>query len=236
MKQDKNKKEEGLSGFVIGIRFLRSFGARDIEGSFMDDVLYSKKSPFNDDFFLRLDNIKNGVIARNDEGDSFRFSVDDVIINLNIEDNQIDSERIEKILNYLEVLFNRFNINGIVRVGFVFCTRYKNKDIKNALSKQIGTALNLDDTDFQGVTVNLSKKRADLSSLASKGKEDYKNVNYTYASEEEDFFMFNIDSQKYFNPPKEDIRDCDMKNLFRDAQDFYDKKKNIFVENRTKVK
>lgn len=50
--------KDNIIGLTLGIRYNRSFRIPDISGDMIDNILYNEKSPFGEEFFPRMQEIK----------------------------------------------------------------------------------------------------------------------------------------------------------------------------------
>lgn len=212
--------KEKMIGVVVGIRFKRSFRVPDISGEIIDDILYSDKSPFDSKFFPQVQEGARERILVNDETTEYlRINRDDIILGLVIEDNF--DERFnwikEEVLPYFkDVLFKKYGIKNIIRIGIIFSHKLKQDSILNTAVKLV-TKESIE--GVENINISFSKKLSSIEALYRKGVDDYKNSIYNF-TEKGDELLAELDYQYYYNPPIEDLRECFTENVLDDAKTF----------------
>src|SRR3989344_7619163 len=111
--------EDKIIGFILGIKFERSFRIPDISGEMVDNVLRDDNSPFNFSFFPKIQEPRKEKILFNPKtSDYLRINSDDIILGISVEKNFTHRYQWlqNDVLNYFkEVLFKKYEIKNIMR-------------------------------------------------------------------------------------------------------------------------
>ncbi|MCK4386880.1 MAG: hypothetical protein KAV41_02240 [Candidatus Pacebacteria bacterium] len=219
----KNTKDlqKNIVGITIGIKFARSFRVPDISGDIIDNILYSKETPFGAKFFPKVQENSNRekTIFNPETSDYLRINTDDLILGINIDDDfqkRFDWLK-NDVLNYLRnVLFHKYQIKNVRRIGIIFSHKIsKNKKLNEAISLLTNNKL----TGVNNIDISFSKKNPVRESLYRKGVNDYKNTIYNF-NEMKETLLTTLDYQYYFEPIIEDLRECFVEKILNDAKNF----------------
>ena len=214
------KFEEKIVGITIGIRFARSFRLRDVYGEIIDDVLFSKDSPFNTKFFPAIQENSHEKTLYNPETTEYlRINTDDIILAVRVEQNfekRFGWLKEDVFSFYEDQLFSAHSIKNIKRIGIIFTHKVEpQKTINEAISLFTKNTIK----NPENFSLSFSQKEVSLNAISKKGVNDYKNVIYNF-TEVEGSMLSEMDFQHYFNPSVEDLRDCYGKNIFDEAKSF----------------
>jgi len=201
-----------LTGFVIAVRYNRSFGIEDHLGSIIDDILFHPNEVYSSDFFEEIErgyDVKKMVSKT--KGIALTINIDNIILDYTV-DKDFDSEFAEQVKNFNDVILGdilkKYYIQNIIRIGCVIKCRYnngeKNKVFDNVVNAIEGAEINMGGIAFR--YINTTKKPVE------KGNEitnDYENEIYSFEKEKPNSnVIYSIDYQKYFNPPIKYIQDA----------------------------
>lgn len=207
MKELKNK----ITGISLGIRFIRTFRISDISGDIIDNILHSKKSPFDIDYFPRIkENTSREKILLNDETNEYlRINTDDLILSISVDDDLDKKIKFikEKVIPYYkETLFRKYEIENIKRIGIIFHHKLEKFNAINKLVKEL-TSDKIDEVN--NVNLSFSKKLPTHEGLIEKDTNNFKNTIYTFEQQKDDI-LFNFDYQYYYEPALQDLRNTDI--------------------------
>jgi hypothetical protein len=215
-----------IKSVVFGVRYVRSFRISSIIGEIVDDILKSRESPFDSDKFSKIkeDRLGTATLYNDDENneDELTISKDDIILRQGIKNFDEDYKNIEnKLIPYIIKIILKNNIKRISRFGLVFeyFLENKNKIIKNF---ELKSEFMKDPVEF---FLRTSKKIPTPQGLSVKGKDGYKNVIYTFKSDEKGMNI-GIDYQSYFIPSLENINDGRPLEFLGQAKNFITKEIN----------
>lgn len=203
-----------IKSFTIGIRFKEMYKLLDLWGSIADDIVNDKEF-FKDNYFTNIS--QNYTIERNvnnpETGSYLKITARDIIFCHKVTGNVEDEFTWFKkcILNFIiEKIIKVYNVNTFVRLGMVFNHELDDKEIyEKLISKSINKTIGaVNDIRF-------SVKSTLPEALVLKGKDDYINRIYTFAIEEGDKPIVQLDYQYYMRPMIRDIKDCKV-NVFLD--------------------
>lgn len=212
-----------LAYIAIGVRFRPNFVIEDNLGKIIDEILYSKDSFYNPQFFPETDSLPNRkVLLDNNKKNFLTISATDILLELNSSQiaslEQIESKFKEQVLDNI---LNTYNVEAINRVGYL--RRYELTDA-NIADKFLKQKIDFGD-NIQDVNLRFSKKLIPYKSQAVKEVNDYHNIIYSFAkvgANGNEKFRFSIDFQKLFIPQA-------------DYQDFSDGKEYVeFIKNVNK--
>ena len=213
-----------IIGITVGIRFARSFRMRDISGSVVDNILYSKRSPFDTNFFPKVqeNSVREKTLFNEDTSEYLRINTDDLIIGIKIDnDFQKKYDWLKKrVLPYFSnILFLENEIKNIRRFGIIFSHKIsKNNKLSDAVSLLTDNTL----YNVDNINISFSKKSITDDGLIKQGVNDYKNTIYNF-SEMKDEIRADLDYQYYYEPPVEDLRECFVDKIFDDAKSFLER-------------
>jgi hypothetical protein len=208
---EKNEIKKRICSVIVGIRFEKSFRVSDVSGKIIDDILYSKISPFNAEFFpsVRSNDLEKTLI--NDKTkDYLRIDTENIIFKKSV-DKDFDKQFVwvrDVVFPFFENIFKNNNINNILRIGMVV------ELLLDKNSKILELAKNLD-SKFDGINttrLSFSKKYPTDFGLTSEEKKDFKNAIYSFESRDAELAAV-FDYQYFFEPSMDELQDCDIKNM-----------------------
>ena len=203
--------KNNIIGLILGIRFNRSFRIPDISGDIIDNILYSKETPFGTNFFPKTEGIsgQEKTLFNPKTFEYLRINSDDLILGIEVNNNFEEKFNWIKndVLNYFKnVLFYNYNIKNIRRLGIIFAHKLgKNKKLYDAVSLLTENEV----SEADNINISFSKKAPVIESLFRKGVDDYKNRIYNIQELEEAIYT-DLDYQYYYKPAIEDLRECFM--------------------------
>lgn len=201
-----------LTGFVIAVRFIRSYGLEDNLGSLMDHILKHPDKTFNEKLFpeykpyydarLLIDKVKDNKLTLNSEN---------IVLEINTSENFEKDfndflEAYDKII--LKEIFKEYGIAKIDRFGCVFKSSEKEdisiyKDVEDVLRKHGKNP------DSLSIRFNCVKKTP--KTIKEVITTDYENQIISYDRKTiKDNLTLSVDYQKYYQPPLEKITDADI--------------------------
>lgn len=228
--------KDKIIGITVGIRFSKSFRIPDVSGQIIDDILYNEDSPFDAEYFPRVQETSNRerTLYNPRTSDYLRINTDDLIMGVRV-DNNFDQKYKwikEDVFKYLkERLFTKFGIKNIQRIGVIFTHKIE----KN---RKLGDSINLLTADnikgVENINISFSKKNSAQEALFRKGVNDYRNAIYNF-SEMEDGLLVGLDFQYYYLPIIEDLRECFSEKVFEDALSFLETNFYTWINSYEKV-
>lgn len=209
---------DSVVGISFGIKYARKFRILDITGDIIDDILYSKSSPFGPSMFTSVNEKSDREKILFGEKEYLRVNTDDIILGFKVKDGFTNSMNwLEKdVIKYYNQLFTKYNINNILRIGIVFHIKFDNDPKLIKSIKEFAGDLA---SSPKGVTLRFSEKEATTEALLRKRVKDYKNIIYTFSSDDKDLSL-DLDYQYFFDPAPEDIRQFDTSKILVVAVDY----------------
>jgi hypothetical protein len=203
-----------IIGISLGIRFVRTFRISDISGDIIDNILHCDKSPFDINYFPKIkENSSREKFLFNDEAkDYIRINTDDLILSISINNNfdkKINFIKNSVLPYYKDVLFKKYKIENIKRIGIIFHHKLDEVEKLNGLVKNLTSGKV---SEVNNINLSFSKKLSTTEGLTQKGVNNFKNTIYTLEQQEKDIF-FNFDYQCYYEPALQDLRDTDIDNI-----------------------
>lgn len=220
------------NGFVIAIRFNRSFAIVDNFGAIMDKLLYTNDPNFNNKVFPNYQAYLDARILYNKETDN-KLTINSENFVLEINNFGNFEESLNKFLDsyktiIIDEIFKQYEIKKINRFGCI---------IKSALNKEnetfnsVSKIINKGDKKTESLSFRyncITKKPKEIKGVAVS---DYANEIVTYNKEKKDGkISFIVDYQHYFQPPLNKITDTAFcftnfcKNSLKEFDDNYFKK------------
>ena len=203
-----------LTGFIFGIRTVKSFSVEDKLGAIIDEILYSNDSEINERLFTNVNEGHNARILWNPSKPQNRLTITprDFIFDYEIE-HSFDKEFRKYLESYMSIIvkrvFTTFKIKNISRFGFVLKTSLdKNDLLLEEVTKVIKGHKGMNDSFSLRFNV-IEVKPIKVKNIIT---EDYDNeiVTYDKANKISPMIM-TIDYQKYFKPELVDIKDATQK-------------------------
>jgi hypothetical protein len=205
-----------LAGFVMAVRFVRSYGLEDNLGSIMDHILKHPEKTFNEKLFPEYKPYYDARILIDTKKDNkLTINSENIVLEINSSDNFEKDfnnflEAYDKII--LKEIFKEYGIMKIDRFGCVLKSIEKEgselcKDIEDVLKKHNKLP------DSLAVRFNCVNKTP--KTIKDFVTTDYENqiISYDRKTRKDDLNLF-VDYQKYYQPPLEKISDAEI--LFTD--------------------
>ncbi len=228
------KYKKNITNIILGIRFSKSFRIPDLSGEMIDNILYSKETPFSTDLFQQVESRGfERLLKSSDQYSYLRINTDDIILSINaIDDFDVKYNWLRnEVCDYFQkVLFPEFRIKRIQRIGIVYFhefDEFENMDniIKNVTDSRIHDANN--------IKLSFSKKLSVPEHLYKKGNKNYLNV-INNLEQKENKFNISLDYQFYYEPMITDIRDCELQKIIDNSKDYVNKNFYIWVDKYVK--
>ncbi len=205
-----------VENLILGIRYSRSFRIPDISGEIVDEILYGNNTPFGPDVFPNLNDYSDEKILHNKQtGNFIRINSDDLILRITVKNFDKDfTNLLEKQVPYVvNNVIMKFGIKNILRFGMVFRHKFSSSSVLEDLVKNFTTE---SIQNPNNVSLSFSKK-LESSTANLSGIDDYVNTIHTFAKIESGMIA-ELDFQKYFIPPREDIRDAKIDTFINEAR------------------
>lgn len=211
-----------IIGLTIGIRYARSFRVPDISGEIIDNILYSPKSPFNNEVFpnIQENSAREKTLFNRTTSEYIRVNTDDLIFGMEVKDNfyeKIEWLKSDVISYFKDHLFKDFGLKNILRIGIVFHHKLPKE---KRLQDLIGSLTNSSLSDTQNINISFSRRGPADEGIFRSGVSDYKNTIYTFSEVNNESLFVNLDYQYYYDPAIEDLRQCYPDKFFDDATNF----------------
>lgn len=216
-----NQLKSKIIAISLGIRFVRTFRISDITGDIIDNILHCDKSPFDIKYFSKIkENTAREKILLNDEtGDYLRINTDDLILSISVNknfDKKISFIKNSVLPYYKDVLFKKYKIENIKRIGIIFHHKLNKIEkvsnlVKDFTSDKIG--------EINNINLSFSKKLFAEDGSMIQGVNNFKNTIYTFEQQKDEIF-FNFDYQYYYEPALQDLRNTDIDKIIDDSSKY----------------
>lgn len=201
-----------LTGFVIAIRYNRSFGIEDNLGSIIDDILFHPKEVYSGKFFEEVErgyDVKKLVSKTTNS--SLTINIDNIILDYTV-DKDFELEFEEQITNFNEIIISdilkKYNIQNINRFGCVIKCKYNDGE-KYPLFDKVYDVIKDGKKSIDGIAFRYSKTSKKPVEKGNEVTNDYENEIYSFEKAKPNSnVIFSIDYQKYFAPPIKHIQDA----------------------------
>jgi DNA-binding Lrp family transcriptional regulator len=222
-----------LSGFIIAVRFVRSYGLEDNLGSLMDHILKNPDKTFNEKLFpeykpyydarLLIDTKKDNKLTLNSEN---------IVLEIN-SSNNFEKDFNDFLEAYDKIIVKEiFKEYGIVKIDRFGCVLKSTEKDYSELYKDIEAVLKKHDKHADSLSVRFNCVKKTPKTIKNFITTDYENqiISYDRKTLKDDLNLF-VDYQKYFQPALEKISDADIsftdfcKSSLRDFKDQYLNKK-----------
>lgn len=214
-----------VTGITIGIRFRANFSLEDKLGNIIDQILYSKDSFFDPEFFPEVLSLVNGKQLINREtNDSLLINNSNIILEVKFKEYELDIlEEIHEHFNkdIIRGIMKEYKITQINRIGYITGYLFTIKNLaKNFLDKTIGKTLE----GVNDINLRFSKRLPIPESLMQKDINDYHNVifNIIKKSETEDL-LISTDFQRYYDPFLESYSQIEFDNFIKGVYSYNQK-------------
>jgi hypothetical protein len=213
-----------LDGIVLGVRFRPNFILEDKSGEIIDSILYSENTFFGTEVFPEVETSFEGKILFNRKSDdSFKINHANVVLQIEFkEKSKFNRNNTAELLDkfqsqILNGILNIYNVEDIVRVGYVQKYTFKNKDLaENFVKRTVG---NLDSVD--DINLRFSKKIPLKNSLVKKDIYDYDNAIFNVIKKaDSEEVSISLDYQSFFKPFLPDSSSIPYKQFLEKAHQF----------------
>ncbi len=217
------KIEDNIFGLTIGIKYLRSFRINDISGDIVDEILHGENSPFDIEYFTDIEQNSNGEkrllnpVTKN----YLRINTDDIIFGVRVDKNFEEKYEwlIKTIIPYFrDILFTKFKIFNIARIGIVFHHKFPTLNNKK-LEKFVSEFTSEKVPNAENINLAFSKKATSKNALQKKNIHDFKNLIFSIATKKNAYFAA-FDYQFFFDPIIREITQADLNPIAKEAKDF----------------
>lgn len=216
--------ESSKVGYVVGVRYRKTFTVADNLGAIVDNILQSKQSKFKARVFPYIQHIDR------DEDVLFDFenNIPQNKLTINTSNIILDVQNMNKISfkdgveafkdTILKYIMHEYSIGYINRIGFINRYILKDKDIIDKFIKgTVGRGIN----DVNDINLQFSKRLQLTESLVKQGVDDYHNVivNIIKKNAKDELFL-SVDYQLYYSPMLEKVSQIDFDKFLKNANDF----------------
>lgn len=222
-------------GYVIGVRYRKTFTVADNLGAIVDNILQSKQSKFKARIFP--------YIQHTDRDEDVLFDFENNIpqnkLTINTSNIVLDVQNMDKISfkdgieafrdTIFKYIMHEYSIGYINRIGFINRYIIKDKDIIDKFIKgTVGRGIN----DVNDINLQFSKRLPLTESLVKQGVDDYHNVivNIIKKNAKEELFL-SVDYQLYYSPMLEKASQIDFDRFLKNANDYIQKHLLGFLNN-----
>lgn len=211
-------------GYVIGIRYRKTFTIADNLGAIVDNILQSKQSHFKATTFP--------YIQHTDRDEDVLFDFENNIpqnkLTINTSNIVLDVQNLNKISykdgidafkeTILKYIMQEYSIGYINRIGFI--NRYILKD-KEIIGKFVNGTVGRGFTDVNDINLQFSKRIPLTESLVKQGIDDYHNVivNIIKKNNRDELFL-SVDYQLYYSPMLEKVSQVDFDKFLKNANEY----------------
>ena len=222
-------------GYVIGVRYRKTFTVADNLGAIVDNILQSKQSKFKSRIFPYIQHIDR------DEDVLFDFenNIPQNKLTINTSNIVLDVQNMDKISfkdgieafrdTIFKYIMHEYSIGYINRIGFINRYILKDNDIIDKFIKgTVGRGIN----DVNDINLQFSKRLPLTESLVKQGVDDYHNVivNIIKKNAKEELFL-SVDYQLYYSPMLEKASQIDFDRFLKNANDYIQKHLLGFLNN-----
>lgn len=202
----------------------------------IDDILYSKETPFSPEIFKKVEIRGYERILLSDNDFSYlRINTDDIILSVNIENDFEDKFKWLRstVSNYFQnVLFHNHDIKFIKRIGVVY---YHEFNAFRNLDRIITEVTENQITGANNIKLSFSKKFPVAEPLVKKGINHYVNV-ISNLEQKETKLNISLDYQYCYDPQVTDLRDCDISKNFDNSREYANNHFYKWVDNYVEAK
>lgn len=197
----KNSLGSYQTGYVIGIRYRANFSISDLFGSIIDEILYTKKTPFNEEIFPLLQHTKadEKVLINPDNNNRLTINTSNIVLDI----NDISSLSEEKAIDaYQKLIINgimrKYSITQINRIGYIKRYLITEEDLaKSFIYSTIGNKLD----GVNDINLQFSKRIVLPEALVKKDVYDFNNVIYNIIKKTDKQELFvSVDFQRLYEP------------------------------------
>ena len=210
---------KNITELIIGIKHKGKFEILDSWGKIVDNII-SNNRYFDSKYFPNISEnyTTERVLCNNNTGNYLKVTAHDIIYRHKLETDEFDleyknfSDRIIK--NIIPNIINNYEVKNFVRIGLVFNIKLNNgqeysKLIEKIINPNIGGAND----------IRFSQKEPTAKGKLLGDNNDYINKIYTLSIKDNQEPTLIYDYQYYFNPIKEDFRQCNLENMFKEGKD-----------------
>lgn len=190
-----------LDSIVIGIRYRANFSITDNFGSILDEILYSKGTFFNHNFFPLVihSKVDEKVLFNEDNKNSLTINSSNMIIELHDTDKINLKEIVESFKSQIVLgIMKKYKITQINRIGFINRYIFKVPTLaNNFIEKTIGETLE----GIKDINLQFSRKYTISEALVKKDINDHYNAIYNVIKRaDKDELIISVDFQRFYEP------------------------------------
>lgn len=198
---------ECLFSLGIGLKYRPNFSLRDNFGNIIDDILYSRGSLFNEDFFPESKTEFNEHILFNkDTNNNLRIGSHGSYVEVVSElgNNKFFSNITTAFKNNIIYgAFNKYKLTQIAMIGLVNRYLIKDKDYSNYIVRYFTNNVT---QDINSLDIKFTRRKPVPESLAKKKVNDHINIIYNIIKKTElDEIFLSIDYQLRYDPYLTDV-------------------------------
>lgn len=201
-----------ITGFVIAVRFIRSFVLEDNLGSLMDHIIKHPDKTFDEKFFPQYSPYQDARLLFDSKKDNkLTLNSENIVLEINTSDNfEKDFEKFveayDKVI--LKELFKQYNISKIDRFGCVLKTSEKDSC---KIYKEIEDVITANGKKTESLSVRFNCVKKIPQTIKGVITTDYENqiISFDRKSVDDNLSTF-VDYQKYYQPPLEKITDAEI--------------------------
>lgn len=202
-----------LTGFVIGIRFNKSFSIIDNFGAIMDRILNESDEVFNNQTYGKYETYHDARVLINDEGTNrLILSPENIIVeNSKIDDFENDFSKYlnsyQKII--ADSIFATYSIKKINRFGCIIRGELEKSD---TLFDEIEKVINIHHKTPDSLSIRFNCSKNKPKEIKGTITGDYSNQIFSYSRKKSDSLInFSVDYQHYFRPSLNKLEDSKLK-------------------------
>jgi hypothetical protein len=191
-----------ISRAIFGVRYEPQFSITDYAGGVIDEILRAEGTRFGPSVFPGLDTAPNEQTLSNPETKNFlRINYQDCILGFSMDGSrrlddlqQLGNDFATYVLQPLRQLTG---LGNIIRVGMVIQLADAHKALK---VKPIEKYLAPDFSNATTLRMRFTRRMAAEEGFVKKGVDDYRNVIYQIAEEEDGSVAIALDYQHFYKP------------------------------------
>lgn len=214
---------KNINELIIGIKHKEKFEILDSWGKIVDNIIGNNQY-FDSKYFPNISETytTERVLCNNDTSNYLKVTAHDIIYRHKLETDDFEmeykkfSDRIIK--NIVPNIIKDYDVKNFIRIGLVFNIKL---DSNQEYTKLIKKIINPDMVGVNDIRFS-QKETTDKGKLLGENN-DYINKIYTLSIKDNQEPTLIYDYQYYFNPIKEDFRQCNLESIFEKSRDKMEK-------------